>query len=55
MTGGEDKLVSEGSEVPFTARLLAHYRALESKGDSPLLIDPFAERLAGDCLLERLM
>lgn len=34
--------------VPFTARLMAHYRALESKSDSPLFIDPFAERLAGD-------
>jgi len=34
--------------VPFTARLMAYYRALESKQSKPLLIDPYAERLAGD-------
>ncbi|MFB0561134.1 MAG: class I SAM-dependent methyltransferase [Candidatus Lokiarchaeia archaeon] len=34
--------------VPFTARLMAHYRAIESKSDHPLIVDPFAERLAGD-------
>lgn len=34
--------------VPFTARLMAYYRAQESKKDTPLLLDPFAERLAGD-------
>ena len=34
--------------VSFTARLMAHYRAQESKRNNPLFIDPFAERLAGD-------
>ncbi|MFW9841926.1 MAG: class I SAM-dependent methyltransferase [Candidatus Thorarchaeota archaeon] len=34
--------------VPFTARLLAHYRAEETKRKVPLIFDPFAERLAGD-------
>ncbi|MFW9955426.1 MAG: class I SAM-dependent methyltransferase [Candidatus Thorarchaeota archaeon] len=34
--------------IPFTARLMAYYRALESKMECPLIIDPFAERLAGD-------
>jgi len=35
-------------DLPFTARLMAYYRAQESKQDHPLIIDPFAERLAGD-------
>ncbi|MFW9869842.1 MAG: class I SAM-dependent methyltransferase [Candidatus Thorarchaeota archaeon] len=34
--------------VPFTSRLLAHYRAEETKRDARLISDPFAERLAGD-------
>ncbi len=34
--------------VPFTARLMAYYRALELIKKDPLLIDPYAERLAGD-------
>ena len=34
--------------IPFTARLMAYYRAQESKKENPLFIDPFAERLAGD-------
>ncbi len=34
--------------VPFTARLIAYYRAQEMNNESPLIIDPFAERLAGD-------
>ncbi|MFW9981603.1 MAG: class I SAM-dependent methyltransferase, partial [Candidatus Thorarchaeota archaeon] len=34
--------------VSFTARLIAHYRAEETKQDAPLISDPFAERLAGD-------
>ena len=34
--------------IPFTARLMAHYRAQESKRKDALIIDPFAERLAGD-------
>ena len=37
-----------GSAVPFTARLNAYYRAVESTCENPLLVDPFAERLAGD-------
>lgn len=36
------------SAVPFTARLIAYYRAIESRREDPLIVDPFAERLAGD-------
>jgi len=35
-------------DLPFTARLMAYYRAQESKRDDALIIDPFAERLAGN-------
>ena len=38
----------ENTGVPFTARLMAYYRAQENLRDSPLIIDPYAERLAGD-------
>jgi methyltransferase (TIGR00027 family) len=38
----------EDTGIPFTARLMAYYRALELKKESPLIEDPFAERLAGD-------
>lgn len=41
-------LDSNNAAIPFTARLNAYYRAIESKLDEPLLIDPLAERLAGD-------
>ena len=34
--------------VPFTSRLIAYYRAEETKREMPLVSDPFAERLAGD-------
>ncbi|TFG11139.1 hypothetical protein EU537_13185, partial [Candidatus Thorarchaeota archaeon] len=34
--------------VPFTARLTAYHRAQETERSEPLLVDPFAERLAGD-------
>ncbi len=34
--------------VPFTARLIAYYRAQESKHENPLIVDSYAERLAGD-------
>lgn len=34
--------------IPFTARLIAYYRAQESKRENPLIMDPYAERLAGD-------
>lgn len=37
----------DDTDIPFTARLMAHYRALENKKEKPLFIDPFAERLAG--------
>jgi len=36
------------TSIPFTARLMAYYRAQESKKDNPLFKDPFAEKLAGD-------
>lgn len=36
------------SAVPFTARLMAYYRAQECEKDRPLIFDPFAQRLAGD-------
>jgi len=36
--------------VPFTARLIAYYRAQESRHENPLIVDPYAERLAGDLL-----
>jgi len=36
------------SAVPFTARLIAYYRAMESKREDALIVDPFAEQLAGD-------
>jgi len=35
-------------DLPFTARLMAFYRAQESKSSHPLIVDPFAKRLAGD-------
>ena len=34
--------------VPFTARLMAYYRFKECNREKPLIIDPFAEKLAGD-------
>ncbi len=40
----------ESTALPFTARLMAYYRSQEYKKDSPLIIDPFAERLAGDMI-----
>jgi methyltransferase (TIGR00027 family) len=42
------KLNEDNAPVTFTARLMAYYRALEVKHDHPLVVDPFAERLAGD-------
>ena len=38
----------EDDGIPFTARLMAYYRAQENKKDDPLFVDPFAERLAGN-------
>jgi methyltransferase (TIGR00027 family) len=38
----------ENTEITFTARLMAYYRAQECKHSHPLIVDPFAERLAGD-------
>jgi len=43
-----ETLDEDTSTVPFTARLMAHYRAQESNKQSPLLEDPFAARLAGN-------
>jgi methyltransferase (TIGR00027 family) len=39
---------SDLSAVPFTARLNAYYRFEEMQRERPLIIDPFAEKLAGD-------
>ena len=39
---------SPNSAIPFTARLNAYYRAIESKSKDPLILDPLAEQLAGD-------
>ncbi len=39
---------NENTTIPFTARLMAYYRAQECISDSPLIIDPFAKQLAGD-------
>ena len=44
----EQNFDEEDTPVPFTARLMAYYRAKECKNDSSLIVDPFAERLAGD-------
>ncbi|MHA2329842.1 MAG: class I SAM-dependent methyltransferase [Candidatus Hodarchaeales archaeon] len=44
----DQKLDDKKTAVPFTARLMAYYRAQESKRKNPLIVDPFAERLAGD-------
>lgn len=38
----------EKEAIHFTARLIAYYRFMESKRQNPLIIDPFAEELAGD-------
>jgi methyltransferase (TIGR00027 family) len=43
-----DQTDVEKTDVPFTARLMAYYRAQECRRDSPLIVDPFAEDLAGD-------
>ena len=44
----DNKLDGGNAAVPFTARLMAYYRAQERKRETPLIVDPFAERLAGD-------
>jgi methyltransferase (TIGR00027 family) len=44
----EQGVREEGTVVPFTARLMAYYRAQENTRENPLIVDPFAERLAGD-------
>ncbi|MFX1521104.1 MAG: class I SAM-dependent methyltransferase [Promethearchaeota archaeon] len=41
-------LEDKNTSIAFTARLIAYYRAQEFKSDSPLIVDPFAERLAGN-------
>lgn len=40
----------EDAGVPFTSRLMAYYRAQEYNAEAPLIVDPFAERLAGDLI-----
>jgi len=40
--------IEDKDGLPFTARLMAYYRSQESKRKDPLIIDPLAERLAGD-------
>ncbi len=44
----QEELDDVSAAVPFTARLNAYYRAVESKVTNPLLTDPLAERLAGN-------
>ena len=46
-----DEIDRDMTDIPFTARLMAHYRAQESKRKNPLISDPFAEILAGDLSL----
>ncbi|MBD3228315.1 MAG: SAM-dependent methyltransferase [Candidatus Lokiarchaeota archaeon] len=50
MTNYDEKYdkIDESTAMPFTARLMAYYRAQESQRDNPLIIDPHAEKLAGD-------
>ncbi|MFW9915631.1 MAG: class I SAM-dependent methyltransferase [Candidatus Thorarchaeota archaeon] len=47
-TQKKQKIDDKKAVLPFTARLMAYYRAQEHKRDCPLIVDPFAERLAGD-------
>lgn len=35
------------TDIPFTARLMAYYRAQESDRQNPLFIDPYAKKLSG--------
>ncbi|MBN1802000.1 MAG: hypothetical protein JW891_10865 [Candidatus Lokiarchaeota archaeon] len=42
------KSINLNEGVPLTARLMAYYRSLEEKKENPLILDPLAERLAGD-------
>lgn len=44
----EHEIDDKKNSVPFTARIIAHYRAMETKCEKPLIVDPYAERLAGD-------
>ncbi|MBD3190804.1 MAG: SAM-dependent methyltransferase [Candidatus Heimdallarchaeota archaeon] len=44
----EQKVNDQETTVPFTARLLAYYRAQETKKETPLITDPFAAQLAGN-------
>jgi len=44
-----NQTIDEKSDaVPFTARLIAHYRAEETRRKAPLISDPYAKGLAGD-------
>jgi len=44
----EHEIDDKKNTVPFTARIIAHYRAMETNCEKPLIVDPYAERLAGD-------
>ncbi|MHA1976577.1 MAG: class I SAM-dependent methyltransferase [Candidatus Hodarchaeales archaeon] len=44
----EEEDRDEKSAVPFTARLMAYYRAQEYTQENPLILDPLARQLAGD-------
>ncbi|MFW9960637.1 MAG: class I SAM-dependent methyltransferase [Candidatus Thorarchaeota archaeon] len=44
----KEEIDDASTAVPFTARLNAYFRAEESKALNPILIDSFAERLAGN-------
>ncbi|MFX1262201.1 MAG: class I SAM-dependent methyltransferase [Promethearchaeota archaeon] len=48
MSKDRTDLNAEAEPIPFTARLIALHRAIESKRKDALFTDPFAERLAGD-------
>ena len=46
----EHEIDDKKNSVPFTAPIIAHYRAMETKCENRLIVDPFAERLAGDMI-----
>ena len=43
-----EEIYHDDTDIPFTARLMAYYRAQEIRKNTPLVSDPFAEILAGD-------
>ncbi|MFP5273129.1 class I SAM-dependent methyltransferase [Coleofasciculus sp.] len=44
---------SQEVTVSYTARAMAAVRACESKRDDALFVDPFAQKLAGDEVVEK--